>query len=259
MGIVNITGDSFYSQSRCTSLAQTLSLADRMVAEGADIIDFGACSTRPGACHVGPEEEWTRLAPAIAAFRKEYPDVRISIDTYWADVVERAYDTIGDFIINDISAGEDDPRMLPVAGRLGLTYIAMHKRGNSCTMQEMTQYDDVTEDVLEYFKAFAVKAGTFGIKDWILDPGFGFAKTIAQNHTLLRNLDRFKELGQDRKLLVGLSRKSMAYKFLGISPEEALPATQVLQFKALEGGADILRVHDVAAAAGTLALYRQLA
>ena len=143
MGIVNLTDDSYFSASRCASPSQALSLASRLVEEGASILDFGACSTRPGAEAVGPEEEWRRLKPALEAVRREYPDVRISVDTYWSEVVEKAFDAIGDFIVNDISAGEDDPRMLSVVGRLGLAYVAMHKRGNSANMQTLTDYTDV--------------------------------------------------------------------------------------------------------------------
>jgi hypothetical protein len=155
MGIVNLTDDSYFSASRCASPSQAVALASRLVDEGASILDFGACSTRPGAEAVGAEEEWRRLRPALEAVRKEFPDVRISVDTYWSDVVRRAYDAIGDFIVNDISAGEDDPQMLPLVGRLGLTYVAMHKRGTPQTMQSMTDYEDVTSEVADYFSDFS--------------------------------------------------------------------------------------------------------
>ncbi len=259
MGIVNLTGDSYFSGSRCTTPAEALALAGRHVREGASILDIGACSSRPGSVPVGPEEEWRRLKPALEAIRKEYPDIRISIDTYWSGVVEKTYDLIGDFIINDISAGEDDPLMLPVAGRLGLTYIAMHKRGTPQTMQSLADYEDVTGEVLRYFTEFSAKAAENGIRDWIIDPGFGFAKTLPQNYELLNRLARLKEVPGDRKILVGVSRKSMIYKLLNISPEDSLPATQVLHLAALQNGADILRVHDVAEAARTAGLYRMLA
>lgn len=256
LGIINLTDDSYFRQSRCTSLEAALSLAGRHVEEGASILDIGACSTRPGAQILGAEEEWRRLEPALKVIRDAFPDVRISIDTVWASVVEKAYDIIGDFIVNDISAGEDDPSILPAAGRLGLAYIAMHKRGNSMTMGVLTDYEDVVQDVCRYFEEFAVRAADAGIKDWILDPGFGFAKTIRQNYELLRSLKSFRNIGGDRCVLVGISRKSMIYKLLDITPEESLPATQVLHLKALENGADMLRVHDVAEAARTIALYR---
>lgn len=259
MGIVNLTDDSYFSASRCASPSQALSLASRLVEEGASILDFGACSTRPGAEAVGPEEEWRRLKPALEAVRREYPDVRISVDTYWSEVVEKAFDAIGDFIVNDISAGEDDPRMLSVVGRLGLTYVAMHKRGNPQTMQSLTDYDDVTSAVMDYFTEFSDRAKQAGINDWMLDPGFGFAKTLEQNYQLMRDLGSFKAVFPSQRLLVGVSRKSMVYRLLDITPEESLPATQVLHLHALHSGADILRVHDAAEAARTVSLYRMLA
>jgi len=256
MGIVNLTDDSYYASSRCLEVSSALGRIGTMISEGADIIDIGACSTRPGSLPVGEEEEWNRLKPVLLAVRKEYPSVTISIDTYWSSVVRKAYDLTGSFIVNDISAGEDDPAMLETVGRLGLTYVAMHKRGNPVTMQSMTDYEDVTEEVIRYFDDFAVKASQAGISDWILDPGFGFAKTIDQNYELLRNLSRFKSIG--RPVLVGVSRKSMVYKKFGITPEEALPATQVLHLHALSNGADILRVHDVAEARRTVEIYRMV-
>ena len=258
MGIVNLTDDSYFSASRCASPSQAVKLASRLVDEGASILDFGACSTRPGAEPVGAEEEWRRLRPALETVRKEFPDVRISVDTYWSDVVRRAYDAIGDFIVNDISAGEDDPQMLPLVGRLRLTYVAMHKRGTPQTMQSMTDYEDVTTEVADYFSDFSDRAGQSGVRDWILDPGFGFAKTMEQNYQLMRDLSRFKASFPSRKLLVGVSRKSMVYRLLGITPEESLPATQVLHLHALQNGADILRVHDVEQAVQTVSLYRML-
>ncbi len=256
MGIVNLTDDSYFAPSRCAAVEQAVSRVGQMLEEGATIIDIGACSTRPGSVPVGPQEEWSRLEPVLKAVRSAYPDARVSIDTYWADVVSRVYNLIGDFIVNDISAGEDDPDMLPVVGGLGLTYVAMHKRGTPQVMQMLTDYADVVGDVLTYFTQFAEKALQFEIKDWILDPGFGFAKTLAQNYEMLSRLDEFKAPG--RPLLVGVSRKSMIYKALNISPEESLPATQVLHMQALMLGADILRVHDVAETVRTIALYRLL-
>lgn len=263
MGIVNITDNSYFASSRCLDssgapdMKRIIERIGRMLDEGAGIIDIGACSTRPGSEGVGAEEEWRRLAPVLGILRKEFGDIRISIDTYWASVAEKAFDTIGDFIINDISAGEDDPEMLPLAGKLGLEYVAMHKRGTPLTMQGMCDYGgSVTDSIAAYFSEFARKAENAGIRKWILDPGFGFAKTIDQNYELLRNLDRFNDFG--RKILIGVSRKSMIYRLFGITPEESLPQTQVLHLAALERGADILRVHDVAEAARTVAVYRLL-
>ncbi len=256
MGIVNLTDDSYFAASRHSTEAQVLETVENMIGNGVSIIDMGACSTRPGSTPVGAEEEWSRLSKVLPHIYKEFPFLKLSIDTYHAEVVTRAYDTIGPFIVNDISAGEDDTQMLPTVGRLGLTYIAMHKRGTPSTMQTLCQYDDVVDDVRRYFENFATMASQAGISDWIIDPGFGFAKNIEQNYQLLSGLDKFCTL--DRPVLVGISRKSMIYKLLNITPEEALPQTCALHLAALERGADILRVHDVKEAVHTVKLYRQL-
>ena len=262
MGIVNLTDDSYFAESRCVDVTAALERVSRMLEDGADIIDIGACSTRPGSLPVGAEEEWRRLEPVLKAVKEAYPHVRLSIDTYWSSVVRKAYGLIGDFIVNDISAGEDDPEMLPTVGELGLTYIAMHKRGTSQTMQELTGYRDVVADIKDYFDEFSAKAEHFGIKDWILDPGIGFAKTIEQNYELIRRLEELKSVrqagGNSPEILVGVSRKSLIYKYLNISPEDSLPATQVLHLAAIQNGADILRVHDVAAARQTVLLSAML-
>ena len=269
MGIVNLTEDSYYAPSRCLDAdpaAVAMPRIRNLVSEGAHIIDIGACSTRPGAFPVGAEEEWRRIEPVLKAVAHEFPDVKVSIDTYHASVIRRAYDLLVReygpdkvsemLIVNDISAGEDDPEMLPTAGELGLTYIAMHKRGDSLTMQSLCDYDDVVADVRSYFDAFGLKAARYGIRDWIIDPGFGFAKTVDQNYELLKGLSALSGCG--RRILVGVSRKSMIYRKFGISPEEALPATQVVHLAALQNGAEILRVHDVAEAVRTVELYRLL-
>ncbi len=252
MGIINLTEDSFYAASR-TRADEAVERAGKMLQEGADILDLGACSTRPGASQPSALEEWTRLEGSLKAIREAFPEAQLSIDTYRSFVVERAYDAVGPLLVNDVSAGTLDAGMLPLVGALGLPYVAMHMRGTPETMQENTDYADITEEVAGYFEDFGRKAGEYGIEDWILDPGFGFAKTVQQNYELLRNLHRFKAFG--RPVLVGLSRKSMVYKPLGITPEEALAPTQVLHFAALEKGADILRVHDVAEAVRTDKLY----
>ena len=262
MGIVNLTDDSYYGDSRCTDVAAAMERISVLVGEGADIIDIGACSTRPGSLPVGAGEEWRRLEPVLKALKEKFPDIKISIDTYWSYVVEKAYEIIGPFIVNDISAGEDDPRMLPTVGRLGLPYIAMHKRGTPDIMQDYTSYDNLLDDILEYFKIFSKKAENFGIYNWILDPGFGFSKTIQQNYNLLKGISRFKQVtisgNVPVQILIGVSRKSMIYKHFDISPEASLPATQVLHFYALQNGADVLRVHDVAEVKRTIELYRML-
>ena len=271
MGILNLTDDSYFAASRCLGadgrpdLDAFLGKARQMAEEGADILDIGACSSRPGAEPVSAEEEWARLEPALKALRAEFPALPVSVDTWRSGIAERVHDTIGPFWINDISAGEDDPAMLAVAGRLGLPYVAMHKRGTSQTMQSLTDYapdpqrpdlSPVTAAVLQYFRAFEARAAAAGLRDWILDPGFGFAKTVEQNYQLLKELDSLQVFGRD--ILVGISRKSMIYRRFGLTPEEALPATQVLHEAALRRGASILRVHDVAEARRTVALYREL-
>lgn len=246
MGIINITEDSFYSGSRAMTPEKIREKLAAMAQEGADIIDFGACSTRPGSVPVEEKEELKRLETAINVLKREFETMPFSVDTFREAVARRCYENFGHFTVNDISAGEDDPKMLSTVGRLGLGYIAMHKRGTPATMQSLCQYDDVTEDIIKYFREFEKKAEDAGIQEWILDPGFGFAKTMEQNYELLDNLSKFKVLG--REILVGISRKSFIYKKLGITPEEALPATTELHKIAVANGADILRVHDVAAA-----------
>ena len=254
LGIVNLTDDSYFAPSRVRETDALLARVGTMLAEGADRIELGACSTRPGAQPVGADEEWRRLEPALQAIRGAFPQARVSIDTYWASVVERAHDCIGPFLVNDISAGAYDQAMLPLVGRLGLPYIAMHLRGTPETMQSLTDYPrGVTAEVLKYFRAFSKRAAKAGVTDWILDPGFGFAKTVEQNWTLLEELDRLQVL--QMPILVGLSRKSMIYKRFGITPEEALPATQVAHLMALQRGATWLRVHDVAEARRTVEVF----
>lgn len=264
MGIVNITDNSYFAESRCLGgdgdpdMERILPRAREMVEEGASILDVGACSTRPGSDPVGEEEEWRRLRPVLSELRREFPEVTISVDTYWAGVVSRVFDIIGPFIVNDISAGEDDPSMLSTVARLGLPYIAMHKRGSPKTMQSLTDYPEgVVAEVSRYFREFARKAADAGIKEWILDPGYGFAKTIDQNYELLAGLPEVIMPGC--RTLVGVSRKSMIYRLFNTSPEVSLPETQVLHLAALQNGADILRVHDVLPAVHTVELYRKLA
>ena len=256
MAIVNLTDDSYFADSRCDGVGAAVERIGLLIYEGADIIDLGACSTRPGSLPVGEEEEWRRLEPVLKAVKERWPDVILSIDTYWSSVVSRAYDLIGEFIVNDITAGAGDPQMLSTVAELGLTYVAMHMRGTPETMQSMTDYVDITSDLLKYFSDFAIKSEKIGLKSWVLDPGFGFAKTIDQNYELIRNLARFRTFGCP--VLIGVSRKSMVYKMFNISPEESLPATQALHMQALINGADILRVHDVAEALRTVEIYRMV-
>lgn len=277
MGIVNLTDDSYFAGSRCLegndvekAADNAVGKASRMIENGATIIDIGACSTRPGSEPVGAKEEWRRLEPALKKLVRALPGTPVSIDTWWADVIRLAYETVASeydedtakstLIINDISAGEDDPQMLPLAGTLSLKYIAMHKRGNSKTMQSLCNYENVTEEIERYFEIFSEKAEKYNIREWVLDPGFGFAKTIDQNYQLLKEMDRLtaKFSKKGIRTLVGVSRKSMIYRLFGITPQESLCQTQVLHLKALQNGADILRVHDVEEAARTVELYRRL-
>ena len=241
MGIVNLTPDSFYSGSRVPEVQSAIPRIHQMLEEGADVIDLGACSTRPGAPRPSMEEEWGRLEPTLKALAHEGVPA-LSVDTYRAEIVRRTYDVIGPYIVNDIGGGELDPDMLRTVGRLGLPYVAMCP---ACA---------TTEDILAWFRDFSGKADDNGIREWILDPGFGFGKTLEQNYEVLARLDEIVE-AFPQEVLVGVSRKSMIYKALGITPEEAMPATEVIQFAALEKGATWLRSHDVAAAVQTAKLH----
>lgn len=249
MGIINITDDSFYAGSRARQLDELLEKADQHLEEGAQILDIGAQSTRPGAVAVGPEEELERLLPAIEALVKRYPEAIISIDTYYAAVAEKTI-LAGAAIINDISAGELDTNMLATAGRLQAPYIAMHMQGTPDTMQQHPQYEDVVQEVLDYFIRKRAQCLAAGIRDLIIDPGFGFGKTMAHNYALLKKLSAFQIL--DCPLLAGVSRKSMIYRLLNTTAADALNGTTVLHTLALQQGAHLLRVHDVKAAVETV-------
>ena len=261
MGIVNLTDDSFYAGSRLLgdggffSPDHFLDVISRMVSEGADILDLGACSTRPGSDSVSEEMEWSRLEPALKLLAAECPEVRISIDTFRPGIVSRAHDIVGPFVVNDVSGGSE--AMWTTVGKLGLEYVAMHTRGTPKDMQGLADYDDVVREVKTFFKNVARTADKYGVRDWILDPGFGFAKTVDQNWILLRELSEFKEFG--RPILAGLSRKSFLYKPLGITPSDALPATCAANLLALQGGASILRVHDIAPARQTVSVFAHFA
>ncbi len=258
MGIVNITDDSYFPDSRAMNEKSITERTARLIEEGADIIDIGACSTRPGSEYTEEKEELERIRRALVSITGAglHENVRISIDTFRSSVVKMAHDIAGDIIVNDISSGEEDPEMLETVAGLGLDYIAMHKRGTPKTMQGMCEYGNVTEDINGYFDALEKKMAAYGIKDYILDPGFGFAKTVEQNYELMKNLDSFKRHG--RRILAGISRKSMITRMLGISTEEALPATSALNMYALTKGADILRVHDVKEAVQVKKMYELL-
>ena len=241
MGILNITPDSFYAQSRTTP-AEVLRKAEQMLEEGAMFVDIGGYSSRSNAQEVSPQEELQRVVPVVEALEKHFPDIRISVDTFRAEVARESLEA-GACIINDISAGQIDPAIWEVVAHYQVPYIAMHMRGTPQTMQTYTEYDKLTKDILYYFSQIKDKARQLRINDLIIDPGFGFSKTLAQNYELMQQLALFKAL--ECPILVGISRKSMIYKLLDTTPEAALNGTTVLNTFALLHGADILRVHDV--------------
>ena len=241
MGILNITPDSFYSQSRTTP-TEVLRKAEQMLQEGATFVDIGGYSSRPNAQEVSEKEELQRVVPVVEALVKHFPEIRISVDTFRAEVARQSLEA-GACIINDISAGQIDPAIWEVAAHYQVPYIAMHMRGTPQTKQTYTEYDKLTKDILYYFSEVKDKARQLKINDLIVDPGFGFSKTLAQNYELMQQLALFKAL--ECPILVGISRKSMIYKLLDTTAEDALNGTTVLNTFALLHGADILRVHDV--------------
>lgn len=255
MGILNTTPDSFYSESRKTSLTALLKTAEEMLEQGATFLDIGGYSTRPGAEDISEKEELDRVVPAIKAILKDFPESNISIDTFRSKVAAEALEA-GAAMVNDISAGKLDKKMLEVVAKHQVPYIMMHMRGTPQTMKDLNQYTDLTQDIIYYFSERIRAARALGINDIIIDPGFGFSKDISQNFELLSNLKKFKVL--DVPLLAGLSRKSTIYKTLGCSPQEALNGTTVLNTIAIANGAKILRVHDVKEAMESIKLMSQL-
>ena len=252
MGIINVTPDSFYSGSRVVDEPTLVERVRQMIAEGADVIDLGACSTRPGSEQVDARGEMERLQWAIAVIRREAPDVILSVDTYRAAVARRCVEEWGADIINDISGGTIDGEMFATVAKLHVPYVLMHMRGTPETMSFLTDYDNVTADVLEWMARRIDELRQLGVADVIADPGFGFAKTLGQNYELLARLNAFHAL--DAPLLVGVSRKRMIYTPLDCSADEALNGTTVINTLALMQGAHILRVHDVKAAAQAVKL-----
>lgn len=251
MGIVNVTPDSFYAGSR-TGASSVADRVGRMLADGADMIDLGGYSTRPGAAEVNADEELARLAPALTRLRDAFPDLVISVDTYRASVARECV-ALGADIINDISGGDLDPAMTGTVAELRVPYILMHTRGTPATMQSMTDYDDVAADVLRDLAFKTDRMRQAGVCDIIVDPGFGFAKTVDQNYKLLASLGAFRDLGCP--ILAGVSRKTMIWKELGITPDDSLNGTTAVNMLALLNGADILRVHDVRQARETVAIF----
>ena len=255
MGIINTTPDSFYNGSRYTTEGQVLSFVEKIVDEGVDIIDIGGYSSRPGAGDVTQEEELRRVIPAIRSVVKNFPDITLSVDTFRAEVA-RAAVSEGVRIINDISGGEGDDRMFDTVASLKVPYVLMHMRGQPQNMQQFTEYDDLIVEIINYFQEKVEKLKNLGVNDIILDPGFGFAKTLNQNYELLKKLNYFNVL--NLPVLVGISRKSMIYKKLGVSANEALNGTSVLHAIALMQGAMILRVHDVKEAKEAIFLFQEV-
>ncbi len=243
MGILNVTPDSFFSISRMQSEDAILRQVTKMMDEGADIIDVGGYSSRPGAEDVTSEEEYSRIALALNIIRKNYPGAIISIDTFRASVAQRAVEEFEADIINDISGGDLDANMWTTIAQLQIPYVIMHMRGTPQTMQSITKYDDIVADIIKSLAFKVAELHKLGVNDVIIDPGFGFAKTLDDNYALLAELKELKRI--DVPMLVGISRKSMIYKVLSCTPDDALNGTTVLNTIALLGGADILRVHDV--------------
>lgn len=256
MGIVNVTPDSFYDGGKMEDETVMLKLVEQMVEQGVSIVDVGAVSTRPGSANISTKEELSRLLPAVQAIRKNFPALPVSVDTFRSWVAVRVIDEIGPIIVNDISGGSLDSLMFETVGKLGVPYILSHMQGTPQTMQENPQYDDVVRDIASYFSDKVKKLGRAGVNDIILDPGFGFGKTLDHNYELLNRLDAFKVF--QLPVMVGLSRKSMIWKALDLKPESALNGTSVANTMALLGGADILRVHDVKEAIEAVKIFCEI-
>lgn len=254
MGILNVTPDSFYPGSRVNNESGILKRCEQILTEGGLIIDIGAYSSRPSAEHISEEEEISRLEFALQLIRKEFPDAFLSVDTFRANVARKVVENFGVQIVNDISAGEMDENMMTTVAELKIPYILMHMVGTPQTMQQNTKYEHFLRDVIRYFVDKTDKAKKAGIHDIILDPGFGFSKTLEQNYELLNRLSEFRIF--ELPLLVGLSRKSMICKATGNTPETALAGTIAANTIALLKGADILRVHDVKEAVDTIQIVK---
>lgn len=253
MGILNLTPDSFYDGGKFENETGMLRHVEKMLADGADFIDIGGYSSKPGAGPVSQDEELGRIIPAIAQILKHFPEVLLSVDTFRSEVARQSV-MRGAAIVNDISAGNLDQNMMQAVAQLQVPYIMMHMRGNPTTMQKLTDYGDIVKEILFYFSDKIAKSRSLGINDLIVDPGFGFAKTLAQNFEIMQKLDLFTLTGLP--LLAGVSRKSMVYNALGTSAEAALNGTTALNMLALTKGAKILRVHDVKEAVETVKLFQ---
>lgn len=256
MGIINVTPDSFYSKSRFTTEADLIKQVKQMIENGVDIIDIGGYSSRPGAQEISVAEEKRRLDFALHIINENFRDIIISVDTFRSEIAEYVIENYGVDIINDIGAAKLDSKMLEIIGYYGVPYIMMHMQGTPATMQISPTYKNVVEDIIYFFSERLRLASLFGINDVIIDPGFGFGKTLDHNYELLANLEKFKIF--KKPILVGLSRKSMIYKFLNITAEEALTGTIILNTIACLKGANIIRVHDVAEAVTVVKLVRKV-
>lgn len=255
MGILNVTPDSFYDGGQYKDESTILQQVETMLNDGATFIDIGGYSSRPGADYVTEAEELNRVIPVVDLILKYYPETLISIDTFRSEVAKKGIEA-GAALINDISAGHLDNNMINTIGTLGVPYIMMHMKGNPKTMQQLTDYDDLIKDIISYFGERIAKAHAAKINDIIIDPGFGFAKTLEQNFELLNHLELLQIV--DKPLLAGISRKSMIYKTLNTTSENALNGTTALHMVALQKGAKILRVHDVKEAVDCVTLFNQL-
>lgn len=256
MGILNVTPDSFYAGSRQQTEKDIINRTSQIIEEGASIIDIGAYSSRPNAEHISPEEEMRRLRTGLEIINRYHPGCVVSVDTFRADVAQMCVEEYGVAIINDIAAGEMDPQMFDMIARLGVPYIIMHMQGTPQNMQMNPHYDNLLKEVFLYFSEKVQKLRDLGVKDIILDPGFGFGKTVEHNYQLMNHLEEFSLF--ELPLLVGISRKSMIHKLLGGTPDDALNGTTVLDTISLLKGADILRVHDVKAAVETVKIVQKM-
>jgi dihydropteroate synthase len=256
MGIINVTPDSFYKGSRVSGDREIVETAVKMIKEGADILDVGGYSSRPRAEDISETDEKNRVLNALKLISKELPDATLSIDTFRSKIAEEAVNECGAHIINDISGGEADSNMFGVVRKLNVPYIMMHMQGTPENMQDNPIYDDVVADILKWFSKRIVRLQSEGVKDIIIDPGIGFGKSISHNFEILKRLGEFSIAGLP--VLIGVSRKSMIWKTLGITPDDALAGTAVLNTVALMGGADIIRVHDVKEAVQAIKLVKLL-
>lgn len=256
MGIINATPDSFYLDSRLPEPDSAVAMAGQMLEEGAVILDVGGASSRPGADEIPAEVELNRLTPVVGAIRKAFPDCAISVDTWRAGVAEAMHQRFSINMVNDISAGQMDPLMFSTVAGLKIPYVMMHMQGTPADMQEAPEYEDIVDDILRFFADKVHKLRKLGINDIVVDPGFGFGKTMEQNYQLLRDLDAFAML--ELPVMVGVSRKSMIQKALGCEPGMALNGTTAAHMASLLGGASILRAHDVKEAVETVRIFQQI-